>query len=89
MVFLYYTLSLVAMVTIRPWLAARYLPGSGSRAVFTALYFFPSLVLVHAVFAGILCGYRIGVSVVLEMVVQAACLLLNESEMAKVMCKVY
>ena len=59
MVFLYYTLSLVAMVTIRPWLATRYLPGSGSRAVFTALYFFPSLVLAHAVFAGILCEFEL------------------------------
>ena len=59
MVFVYYTLSLVAMVTVRPWLAARFLPGGGSRAVFTALYFFPSLVLIHAVLAGILCECRL------------------------------
>ncbi|KAF0310631.1 JNK1/MAPK8-associated membrane protein [Amphibalanus amphitrite] len=76
MVFLYYTLSLVAMVTIRPWLAARYLPGSGSRAVFTALYFFPSLVLVHAIFAGILYEifpYLVMVASVISVAVHYAC----------------
>ncbi|XP_037084741.1 JNK1/MAPK8-associated membrane protein-like [Pollicipes pollicipes] len=76
MVFLYYTLSLVAMVTVRPWLAVRYLPGRGSRAVFTALYFFPTLVLVHAVFAGILYTifpYLVMVVSVISVAVHFAC----------------
>jgi len=76
MVFLYYTLSLLAMVTVRPWLATRYLPGRGTQAIFTALYFFPSLVLVHAVFAGILYTvfpYLVMVASVISVAVHLAC----------------
>lgn len=52
-VFIFYALSLLFMLLVRPWLSSRLLPGSGRNAVYAALYFLPILSLVHAILGGL------------------------------------
>ncbi|ERL84871.1 hypothetical protein D910_02294 [Dendroctonus ponderosae] len=52
-VFLFYVLSLVSMLLVRPWLCRRYLPRQGKMAIYAAMYFIPILILIHAVIGGL------------------------------------
>lgn len=57
MVFIFYALSVVLMLLVRPWLAQRFLPKHGKMSIYAALYFFPTLALIQAVFGGLICEY--------------------------------
>ncbi|KAF6204861.1 hypothetical protein GE061_019024 [Apolygus lucorum] len=54
MVFIFYGLSVGMMSLIRPWLVHFFLPKTGGITVYAALYFFPILALLHAVFGGLI-----------------------------------
>jgi hypothetical protein len=55
MVFIFYALSVTLMLLVRPWLVKRFLPNHGKMSIYAALYFFPTLALIHAVFGGLIC----------------------------------
>ncbi|XP_063222180.1 JNK1/MAPK8-associated membrane protein-like [Bacillus rossius redtenbacheri] len=57
MIFIFYALSIVLMLLIRPWLVARLLPTYGKMSIYSALYFFPTLALIQAVFGGLICKF--------------------------------
>ncbi|KAG8228607.1 hypothetical protein J437_LFUL009312 [Ladona fulva] len=54
MVFIFYALSVIIMLLMRPWLAGRFLPKHGKMSIYAALYFFPILALIQAVFGGLI-----------------------------------
>ncbi|XP_068215274.1 JNK1/MAPK8-associated membrane protein [Palaemon carinicauda] len=54
MVFVFYTLCLLVMLLVRPLLSSKLLPGRGKSAIYSALYFFPALIVTHAVGAGLI-----------------------------------
>lgn len=54
MVFIFYALSVMLMLLVRPWLVKRFLPNHGKMSIYAALYFFPTLALIHAVFGGLI-----------------------------------
>lgn len=54
MVFIFYALSVVLMLLLRPWLVKHFLPSHGKMSIYAALYFFPTLALIHAVFGGLI-----------------------------------
>nr|CAD7402629.1 unnamed protein product [Timema cristinae] len=54
MVFIFYALSIVLMLIIRPWLAGHFLPVYGKMSIYAALYFFPTLALIQAVLGGLI-----------------------------------
>nr|CAD7573491.1 unnamed protein product [Timema californicum] len=58
MVFIFYALSIVLMLLIRPWLAGHFLPVYGKMSIYAALYFFPTLALIQAVLGGLICEYN-------------------------------
>jgi hypothetical protein len=58
MVFIFYALSVVLMLLVRPWLAQHFLPKHGKMSIYAALYFFPTLALIQAVFGGLICEYN-------------------------------
>ncbi|KAJ8928223.1 hypothetical protein NQ314_019287 [Rhamnusium bicolor] len=53
-VFLFYGLSLVLMLLIRPWVCRKYLPRQSKMSIYAAMYFIPILVLIHALVGGLL-----------------------------------
>lgn len=55
MVLIFYALGIVIMLIIRPWLAHFFLPKIGKVTIYAALYFFPVLALLQAVFGGLIC----------------------------------
>lgn len=55
MVFVFYTLCLLVMLIIRPALSAKLMPNRGKSAIYSALYFLPALIVVHAIAAGLIC----------------------------------
>ena len=57
MVFIFYALSVVLMLLVRPWLAQQFLPKHGKMSIYAALYFFPTLALIQAMFGGLICEY--------------------------------
>lgn len=58
MVFIFYALCVVLMLVVRPWLA-HFLPKHGRMSIYAALYFFPTLAVIHAVFGGLICEYNL------------------------------
>ncbi|XP_069673535.1 JNK1/MAPK8-associated membrane protein isoform X1 [Periplaneta americana] len=54
MVFIFYALSVLLMLLVRPWLAQHFLPQHGKMSIYAALYFFPTLALIQAVFGGLI-----------------------------------
>ncbi len=54
-VMVYYAFGLVAMMLVRPILSAKFVHNRGTKSIYAALYFFPILVVIQAVFAGLLC----------------------------------
>jgi len=52
-VFIFYSLSVLLMLLVRPCLSSKFLPSRGRNAVYAALYFFPLLALVHGVLGGL------------------------------------
>lgn len=54
MVFIFYGLSVTAMLLIRPWLVRFCLPKTGGDTIYAALYFFPILAVLHAIFGGLI-----------------------------------
>ncbi|ENN77780.1 hypothetical protein YQE_05751, partial [Dendroctonus ponderosae] len=63
-VFLFYVLSLVSMLLVRPWLCRRYLPRQGKMAIYAAMYFIPILILIHAVIGGLVCKLLISLPLI-------------------------
>lgn len=55
MVFVFYTLCLLVMLIIRPALSSKLMPNRGKSAIYSALYFLPALIVVHAIAAGLIC----------------------------------
>ncbi|XP_053613323.1 JNK1/MAPK8-associated membrane protein [Plodia interpunctella] len=53
-VLLIYTFSLVMTISLRPWLLAWHTPNYGKKAIYCALYFYPILILIHTVAAGLI-----------------------------------
>jgi len=53
-VFVYYAFCLLFMILLRPVLVMKFLPIRGKVSIFSALYFLPVLVLIQAVFSGLL-----------------------------------
>ena len=53
-VFIFYALSLILMIIIRPFLSSKFLPGRGRNAIYAALYFFPAFALAHGVLGGVI-----------------------------------
>ncbi|MCL4123723.1 UNVERIFIED_CONTAM: hypothetical protein GTU68_039201 [Idotea baltica] len=53
-VFVFYTLCLIVMLLVRSWLSSKLLPGRGKLAIYSAMYFFPILILVHAILGGLI-----------------------------------
>jgi hypothetical protein len=47
------------MLLVRPLLAQHFLPKHGRMSIYAALYFFPTLALIHAVFGGLICEYNL------------------------------
>ena len=56
MVMVYYAFCLVIMMIVRPLLSAK-LGYQGTKSIYAALYFFPVLVVLQAIFGGVLCKY--------------------------------
>lgn len=54
MVFIFYALGILLILLIRPLIAKRFLPKQGKFSIYAALYFFPILVLLHAVGGGLI-----------------------------------
>ncbi|KAL7643683.1 UNVERIFIED_CONTAM: hypothetical protein RMT77_005666 [Armadillidium vulgare] len=52
-IFVFYTLCLVIMLLVRSWLSSKLLPGRGKMSIYSAMYFFPVLILSHAVLGGL------------------------------------
>ncbi|XP_061721363.1 JNK1/MAPK8-associated membrane protein [Cydia pomonella] len=53
-ILLIYAFSLLMTITIRPWLMTYHPPNPGKKAIYCALYFYPILVLIHTVAAGLI-----------------------------------
>ncbi|XP_019881553.1 JNK1/MAPK8-associated membrane protein [Aethina tumida] len=53
-VFLFYGLSLLLMLLIRPWICRRVFPRQSKMSIYAAMYFIPILVLIHALIGGLL-----------------------------------
>ncbi|KAL1514081.1 hypothetical protein ABEB36_003401 [Hypothenemus hampei] len=53
-VFLFYVLALIVMLTIRPWICRKFLPRQGKMSIYSAMYFIPILILTHAVIGGLI-----------------------------------
>ena len=58
-VMIYYAFGLVAMMLVRPILSSKFVHFRGTKSIYAALYFFPILVVIQAVFAGLLCMYNV------------------------------
>lgn len=54
MVFIYFALSLVFMLLLRPLLVAKVLKGRGKKSIYLTMYLIPILVVIHATCAGVL-----------------------------------
>lgn len=54
LVFVYYAFSLASMVLVRPLLSAKFVPHHGTKSIYAALFFYPVLVCLHAVLAGLI-----------------------------------
>lgn len=54
LVFIYYAFSLASMVLLRPFLAAKFIPRRGTKSIYAALFFYPALICLHAVLAGLI-----------------------------------
>ena len=57
MVIIYYAFALVLMVLIRPLVSYKCVSRKGTASIYAALYFFPLLICLQAVFGGLLCKY--------------------------------
>ncbi|KAK3796160.1 hypothetical protein RRG08_018159 [Elysia crispata] len=79
MILIYYTFCLVFMMVLRPLLS--YILGDcqGSKAIYSALYFLPILILVHSVLGGII-YYAFPYIIVVVSVITSACHLAMEEE---------
>ncbi len=53
-VFIFYFLSLLALLVVRPCLSSKFLPGRGRNSVYAALYFLPGYALLHALLGGLI-----------------------------------
>ncbi|XP_067140951.1 JNK1/MAPK8-associated membrane protein [Centruroides vittatus] len=54
MVFIYFALSLVIMLLIRPLLVLKFIDGKGKRSIYLTMYLIPILVVIHATCAGLI-----------------------------------
>ena len=55
MVMMYYAVDVVCMMLLRPLVSAKLVQHRGTRSIYAALYFLPILLVLHAVFAGLIC----------------------------------
>ncbi|OWR45676.1 JNK1/MAPK8-associated membrane protein [Danaus plexippus plexippus] len=72
LVLLIYAFSLLMTVTIRPFLLAWHNTNSGKKAIYCALYFYPILVLIHTVAAGLIyCAFPY-IVIIISMITSAS-----------------
>ncbi|XP_005102547.1 JNK1/MAPK8-associated membrane protein isoform X2 [Aplysia californica] len=79
MVLIYYTLSLVFMMLLRPLFAYKLTGCQGSRSIYAALYFLPILIFIHSIFGGII-YYAYPYITVVVSVITSACHLATEED---------
>jgi hypothetical protein len=58
LVFIFYALTLLIMLLIRPWVCREYLPRQSKMSIYAAMYYIPILVVTHALIGGLLCKLR-------------------------------
>ncbi|XP_044265137.1 JNK1/MAPK8-associated membrane protein [Tribolium madens] len=71
LVFIFYALTLVVMLLIRPWVCRKYLPRQSKMSIYAAMYYIPILVVVHALIGGLL-YYAFPILVVILSVISCA-----------------
>ncbi|CAG5128076.1 unnamed protein product [Candidula unifasciata] len=76
-VMIYYTLCLVFMMLLRPFISYKFAACQGSRSIYAALYFLPILILVHSVLAGVI-YYAFPYIIVVVSIITSACHLATE-----------
>ncbi|XP_034941065.1 JNK1/MAPK8-associated membrane protein [Chelonus insularis] len=54
MVFVFYSLGVMIMLLIRPWVVRKFLPKQGKYSIYNALYFFPIFAFLHAIGGGLI-----------------------------------
>src|SRR6218665_2864914 len=59
LVFVYYAFCLASMVLVRPLLSVKFVPHHGTKSIYAALFFYPVLICLHAVLAGLVCKYYV------------------------------
>ena len=57
MVMIYYSLSLVFLLMTRTFVSYKFVESRGTKSIYAALYFLPILIVVQAVFGGLLCMF--------------------------------
>ncbi|KAL5009253.1 hypothetical protein ScPMuIL_014834 [Solemya velum] len=53
-VMIYYAFSLVLLMLLRPFISCKFVGSRGTRAIYAALYFLPMLIVIQAVFGGLI-----------------------------------
>ncbi|KAL4706343.1 hypothetical protein ACJJTC_016637 [Scirpophaga incertulas] len=71
-VLLIYAFSLMMTISLRPWLLTWSSPSPGRKAIYCALYFYPILVLIHTVAAGLIyCSFPY-IIIIISMITSAS-----------------
>ncbi|BFZ11777.1 hypothetical protein BsWGS_14816 [Bradybaena similaris] len=76
-VMIYYTLCLVFMMLLRPFISYKFAACQGSRSIYASLYFLPILILVHSILAGVI-YYAFPYIIVVVSIITSACHLATE-----------
>lgn len=63
-VLMYYALSVGLLFLLRPIISHQFCDGQGLASIYAALYFLPSLAVLHALFGGLICKYLITITLV-------------------------
>ncbi|CAH1365673.1 hypothetical protein MTP99_001931 [Tenebrio molitor] len=71
LVFIFYALTLLIMLLIRPWVCREYLPRQSKMSIYAAMYYIPILVVTHALIGGLL-YYAFPILVVILSVISCA-----------------
>ena len=53
----YYAFSLLLLMLLRPLISIQFVESKGTKSIYAALYFLPILIVLQAVFGGLICKY--------------------------------
>ena len=53
----YYAFSLLLLMLLRPMISIHFVESKGTKSIYAALYFLPILIVLQAVFGGLICKY--------------------------------